>query len=638
MIRNMVKYLILGTKEATDHFFALAQEQGFLEFITISQKKSAETPATIQNLLRAIKILKKQPLVEPYRAVGDLVLAIQLAERVVELKESLEKLQEEKRLLEAEKVRVAPFGYFSMDEIAEIEKRGKRKIQFFCRRASQEPVLEELIYIGTEYDLDYFISISKELIAPQEMIEMRIDAPFNEIQNRLDFVVDAIDRFEHDLKQQATYLRFFQDILIEELNDYHLQAAKKEVSYPLENSLFFIQVWLPENKVSNLYGLIDGMQIHAEPVALDPDDRIPTCLDNRGTDLIGEDLIKIYDIPATTDRDPSRWVLWFFALFFAVIVGDGGYGMLFLALAFYLKKKFPHLQGQYKRLLRLFAILSGVCVVWGVATSSYFGLKLSPGSPLAKISPLHALIVRKADYHRAAHDEVYQLWREKFPAIEKATSGEEMLQSAFVQKKKVISYPIVDEFTGNIILEFTLILGIIHISLSFLRYLPRHIAGLGWVVFMIGGYLFFPSMLNATTIPEFMGWISKSIASAFGLQCLFGGLGFALFAAVIQHRLKGLGEIANMVQVFSDVLSYLRLYALGLAGSIMASTFNQEGSALGLFVGFVVILAGHGINMLLSLMGGVIHGLRLNFLEWYHYSFTGGGKLFQPLHKLRARQ
>ncbi len=213
-----------------------------------------------------------------------------------------------------------------------------------------------------------------------------------------------------------------------------------------------------------------------------------------------------------------------------------------------------------------------------------------------------------------------------------------MLQSAFVQKKKVISYPIVDEFTGNIILEFTLILGIIHISLSFLRYLPRHIAGLGWVVFMIGGYLFFPSMLNATTIPEFMVWISKSIASAFGLQCLFGGLGFALFAAVIQHRLKGLGEIANMVQVFSDVLSYLRLYALGLAGSIMASTFNQEGSALGLFVGFVVILAGHGINMLLSLMGGVIHGLRLNFLEWYHYSFTGGGKLFQPLHKLRARQ
>jgi V/A-type H+-transporting ATPase subunit I len=194
-----------------------------------------------------------------------------------------------------------------------------------------------------------------------------------------------------------------------------------------------------------------------------------------------------------------------------------------------------------------------------------------------------------------------------------------------------------DEFTGNIILEITILIGIIHISCAFLRYLRRNYAGLGWIAFMIGGYLFFPSMLNATTILEFMGWVSKPIAAAFGLQCLYGGIGFALISAVIQHRWKGLGEIANMVQVFADVLSYLRLYALSLAGSIMASTFNQEGAALGLFAGFIVILAGHGINMSLSFMGGVIHGLRLNFLEWYHYCFDGGGRLFKPLHKLKIK-
>jgi V/A-type H+-transporting ATPase subunit I len=154
---------------------------------------------------------------------------------------------------------------------------------------------------------------------------------------------------------------------------------------------------------------------------------------------------------------------------------------------------------------------------------------------------------------------------------------------------------------------------------------------------MIGGYLFIPSILNATTILEFMGVISKPVAAALGQQCLYGGLSFALVSAVIQHRLKGLGEIANMVQVFADVLSYLRLYALSLAGAIMASTFNQEGSALGLFVGFIVILAGHVVNMQLALMGGVIHGLRLNFLEWYHYCFDGGGRLFKPLKKLKLK-
>jgi V/A-type H+-transporting ATPase subunit I len=247
------------------------------------------------------------------------------------------------------------------------------------------------------------------------------------------------------------------------------------------------------------------------------------------------------------------------------------------------------------------------------------------------------LIEKKADFHLGQKDDVYDFWVEKYPIIAKASSGKDMLQMVTAQKKGITSYPIIDEFTGNIILEFTLILGIVHISVSFLRYLRRHIAGLGWVCFMIGGYLFFPMMLHATTIPEFMGWISKPISAAFGLQCLYGGIGFALIVAIIQHRLKGLGEIANMVQVFADVLSYLRLYALSLAGAIMASTFNQEGSALGLFAGFIVIIAGHGINILLAVMGGVIHGLRLNFLEWYHYCFDGGGRLFNPLRKLKHK-
>jgi V/A-type H+-transporting ATPase subunit I len=77
----------------------------------------------------------------------------------------------------------------------------------------------------------------------------------------------------------------------------------------------------------------------------------------------------------------------------------------------------------------------------------------------------------------------------------------------------------------------------------------------------------------------------------------------------------------------------LRLYALGLAGSIMAATFNNVGAAVGFAAGVLVVLLGHGVNILLGTMSGVIHGLRLNFIEWYHYSFDGGGKLFNPLMK-----
>jgi V/A-type H+/Na+-transporting ATPase subunit I len=637
MIRDVVKFFIMGTKEDLNRFFEQAQEQGFLEFISVSQKKKLETPVTIQSLVSAHKILRKLPLKDPYQGGGDLHLAMQVAERIIELKDDLEKLEEEQRVLETEIARVAPFGYFSMEDIAYIEKAGNRKVQFFCMKTAKSHATSfppEIIYVGTEYDLDYFITISKEPIAIPGMIEMRIDAPLGELENRLDFVQDSIQRFEVEIKEYASYIDFLHDILIEELNKYHLAQAKKEVDYPLQNSLFMIEAWLPENKTQYLYGLIDGMDIHAEQISIDAEDRVPTCLENTGSAKIGEDIIKLYDIPATTDKDPSRWVLWFFAFFFGIIVGDAGYGLVFLALAFLLKKKLPHLQGQSKRLLRLLFILSFMTIGWGIVTSSYFGLKLAPSTFLSQISPLQYLVEKKADYHLAAKDEVYQSWAAKYPQLKDVSTGKEMLASAVIVKKGTKTYPIVEEFSGNILFEFILIIGIVHVSIGFLRYLRNNYAGLGWVAFMIGGYLFFPSVLNSVTIVEFLGWIDKQTARALGLQLIYGGVGFALLVALIQRRLRGLNEIANIVQVFADVLSYSRLYALSLAGAIMASTFNQEGSAMGLFFGFLVILAGHILNISLSFMGGIIHGLRLNFLEWYHYCFIGGGRLFKPLRKL----
>jgi V/A-type H+-transporting ATPase subunit I len=109
------------------------------------------------------------------------------------------------------------------------------------------------------------------------------------------------------------------------------------------------------------------------------------------------------------------------------------------------------------------------------------------------------------------------------------------------------------------------------------------------------------------------------------------GLSIALILSVVQHRLLGLLEIATVIQILGDILSYLRLYALGLAGGIMAATINEMADALPLVVSVILIAFAHIFNMGLAIMGGVIHGLRLNFLEWYHYCFEGGGKQFQPL-------
>lgn len=642
MIIDVHKYLVLGTEEDLDLFFDRAQQHGFMEFIAPITKKSVELPNDVHNLLIANKILRKQPVRKKYEGLWEISYANYIAKRIIELRDEIERLTEEKRLVEAEIHRVAPFGDFSMEDIDFIEKEGNKKIQFFCMKSDKSHKTsfgDEVIYIGTEYDLDYFITINSEAKSYLDMIEMRVDRSEAELKNHLNFIKEAIHDLEGELKSYAGHIDFLHEALLEQLNTYHLDQAKKEVSHPLSSSgLFSTETWVPKSKETLIHSLLEGLSVHCERIKTEENDRVPTHMENSGLNRLGEDLVRIYDIPATTDKDPSGWVFWFFALFFAIIVADGGYGLLYLAVAIYMKYKFPTLKGQSKRFLKLVTILSCFVIGWGILTSSFFGLKIDRNSFLGRLSPMQYMVEEKAQYHLDKKDDVYDFWVHDYPQLKNVTTGDEFLSAVVKEKGESKVYVASDAFSANILLEFSLLLGVIHLSFSFIRYLWRNWAGLGWIAFMLGGYLFFPIKLHATSMVQFMGWIDAATAREIGLQLIYTGLGVAVFLALIQKRLKGIGEIVNVVQVFADVLSYLRLYALALAGSIMAATFNDMGVAIGLLGGFVVIIVGHGVNILLGMMAGVIHGLRLNFIEWYHYSFEGGGRLFNPLKLLKSEE
>lgn len=641
MIINVKKYLILGANEDVNKFFERAQHRGIIEFIAPHTKKGMEPPIEVQHLLNAMRVLRKLAVKKAYEGGGDLPFSNEVALKILELKQEVERLSEEKRLIEAEIVRVTPFGDFFLDDIDFIERMGNREIQFYCMKSSKADLAhfpEEVIFVSRDYDLDYFIAINEEAKAYPHMIEMRIDRPLGELQTHLTFIKESLHQIEAELKGYAGHLDFLNEALVERLNDFHLLSAKKEVSFPLENSIFSVEAWVPENKINILFSVIDGMAIHCEPILVEEHDRIPTFMENKGIQRIGEDLVKIYDIPATTDRDPSGWVFWFFALFFSMIVADGGYGLMYLGLCIYLKFKYPSLKGSSKRFLKLATILASGCIIWGVLTSAFFGIQINPKSLLGKLSVMQYLAEKKSDYHFAQKDDVYQFWVAKLPELKNAQSGQEFLDRGVSKKGAHTKSEVLNAFSDNILLEFSLMIGIIHIALSLLRYLWRHWAGIGWVAFMVGAYLYFPLMLKATSMVNFLGIVDKTTGPEIGLQLIYVGIGSALFLALVQKRLKGIGEVANLVQVFADVLSYLRLYALGLAGAIMAETFNEIGQDVGLFLGFLVILVGHGVNIMLGIMAGVIHGLRLNFIEWYHYCFDGGGRLFRPLMRLKAKE
>lgn len=641
MIIDVKKYFFIGAKEDLDAFFTCAQDKGVIEFISPSSRKIIDIPPEVQHLIDALRILRKLPLREPYAGGGDLPYADEISMRILELKAEVEKLAEEKRLVEAEISRVAPFSDFSMEDIDFIENEGHRKVQFFCMKTDKSNKLthfdDELIYVNTEYDLDYFIAINTKPKAYPDMIEMRIDRPLGELRTHLSFVKESLHQLEAELKGYAGHIDFLKEALIARLNDYHLHHAKKDVLYPLENALFAVEAWVPKNKIAMIDTVTEGLAIHYEPIPVEEEERIPTYMENKGVRAIGEDLVLVYEVPSSFDKDPSGWVFWFFAVFFAMIVADGGYGLLYLALLLFLKFKYRILNPLQQRFLKLGIILSSACIIWGVLTSSYFGIEVHPDSWFGRVSLIQNLAVKKADYHLQRHDDVYEFWVKKHSEGATATNGREFIHAAVEKKDGHEKFEMLDAFSDSILLELSLLIGVIHLTFSFLRYLPRHWAGLGWLSFMIGGYLYFPSMLNATSILNFTGLIDKEVATKVGLQLIYCGIGLAVVLALIQKRLKGLGEVSVLVQVFADVLSYLRLYALALAGASMAATFNEMGIAVGLFFGWIIILFGHGVNILLGVMAGLIHGLRLNFIEWYHYSFEGGGRLLKPLMRLKAK-
>lgn len=632
---DLEKFLIVGAEEDRKFFFVKAQKMGIIHFIDPNPARIREFPQDIHDLISAIKVLRGLPPMEQDET-REYVLADGLVNKILQLNQELHKLAETERVTNLEIARVEPFGDFSGEDIAYIQREGNRVIQFYVAKsgtAEKEDLPEELIFLGSEHGLEYFMAINREPLQYEGLSEMRIDHTASELKARLVSMKKEAHDIEQRLKAYAKYNDFLHRALVYKLDSYQLHSTQNLTTNPLEGHLFAINGWVPVDKVNELKKLADETNVHVEQVAAERNEVMPTYLENTGYERIGEDLVGIYDTPSNNDKDPSFWILTFFATFFAMIVGDAGYGLIFLLIALFIRYKFTDLKGLGFRVWKLVLILSVACIIWGSLTASYFGVHLGINNPLRKISLISWLVEKKAEYHFSHRDDVYDEFVKEFPKLKETKTPEEFLQTATIVKEGRVEHPMYFKFYDNILFEIALMVGVIHIMISLLRYIDRNWSAIGWVIFMIGAYLYIPHYLNATSIIHFAFGVPKSIATD-GLYLIIGGISLAFILGLIQHRLKGLLEPMTVIQIFADTMSYLRIYALSLAGAMVSATINEFAGATIFVVGVLLFIIGHITNIALSIMGGVIHGLRLNFLEWYHYSFEGGGKKFNPLRLL----
>lgn len=634
---DVPKFLFLGASTSKLPFFQAAQEAAIIEFIDAKNSKKQALPKDIENISHAIKILRSYPHHEQDTTKSPSEAAT-LTKQILCIHEALKRAEQKVYETKQEIKRILPFGEFSLDSLEALRQETGRKVRFFAAKSHKRlnEIEPALILVKQEDGIDYFVAIQNEPIVLAGLTELYFAQSLSELQKQQKALSVEIEKAQNELKALSSYNLLLHKALISRLNETELVFAKEASEIELENQLFIVEGWVPSTKISALKALCDKFHIYFEEVALKPHETAPTYLQNRGTAKVGEDLVRIFDTPSTQDKDPSLWVLFAFALFFSMIVYDAGYGLVFLATALTLRLRLKKITPSTKRFLGLMAIVSVTCILWGGLTHSFFGIDFSPESPLRKHSLMTWLIEKKAEYTIQTKDETYQFYVKHYPQLAKETSSEAFLYAR--SATDLSRTPIADKFTDNVLLELSLFIGAIHICIGLVRYLGKNLVGIGWIAFIIGTYLYIPYFLQATSIIHFLFGLDKQMAAEFGIKLLLFGLAFSSIAGVIAHGITGLFEWTHAIQLFADVLSYLRIYALGYAGFIVSETVNMLGAKLPFVLAVFVIIFGHLLNMTIAILGGTIHGLRLNFLEWYRYSFFGGGKDFRPLQLMKLEE
>jgi V/A-type H+-transporting ATPase subunit I len=405
--------------------------------------------------------------------------------------------------------------------------------------------------------------------------------PRHELERRLDEVELAI---EDAIAERASLSRWCL-LFAHSLDRLEEQAARAHAAtWTLDEApLFAIAGWAPIDAVARVqaYTTQKGLMLEIEEPA--PDDSPPTLFDNAPIVAGGQDLVTFYMTPGYWTWDPSAVVLYSFSLFFAMILADAGYAAI-LAVILWLSWGSLSASEGGRRFRTTFITLVAFSAVYGVIAGSYFGVELDTDNPL-------------------------------------------------------LAMKLLDITDPPTMMAVSIVIGVAHVTLANLMDAFRlgfRIAALpplGWAVAIVGGLLLGAGADRDLPILQSVGLQMMIIGLA--LVFLFSGSG-----GVLSRLMGGLLALTNVTNAFGDVMSYLRLFALGLATASLAAAFNgmaadiHEGMpGLGLLAAALVLIIGHTMNFVLGLMSAVVHGLRLNVIEFFKWGLKEEGTLFRPFDK-----
>lgn len=584
-IVTMHKVTFIGITADRERLLTDLQQMGCVQIISLTDQY-AEFAETVPTAGAREALLFLQAYPQRRRQVLDKQRfnAVNVQQQTLAVRNRLRDLEDERDFLLKRIQDSRPWGDFVLPSLQQM---GEYRLWFYAVPHKDLPKIEASAAVWEVVRRDnrfcYVIVVDKE--EPLDMPVPRIHLG-SKSRHELEARLDEVEFIIEDVQAERAYLTRWHDLFKHDLNQLEDRAVCESAAAHLytNDSTFALQGWAPEESLATLDAYAKKQALHFAAEASKPEDNPPTLMRNPSWLAAGEDLVTFYMTPGYRTWDPSSVTFVSFVIFFAMILSDAGYATLMALVLLGLWKKMGcSYSGRRFRPLMLSVVMASL--VFGVMVGSYFGVTPSDAS-----------------------------WPGKLHVLEISDTERMMMISV--------------------------VIGIFHIVLAnaMNAYRCQHwqdkLPSIGWIGVICGGFALA---------------ISRSI-SAVDLQA--PGIALAATGAVFVVGFTAPGEkpltrfaqgmlgLTKLSGALGDVLSYLRLFALGLASGSLAVEFNNMAGGvyesypgIGLFFALLILIFGHAVNLLLGITSGVIHGLRLNVIEFFNWGLKEEGTLYKPFKK-----
>lgn len=603
MIVKMKKYAIMVFHREFDDFLTALQDKGVLDIVRREHLIPAEGSARMEEVKRIDQLIlflarwaseHRLKQVPTSKSVD-----LEYVSKVENLRLEREDIIATLNRFEKEYNEIAAWGIYSTKIVDSLAQQGIQLKYYSCPKGKvkKQWFQEYSLSLMTELDgLAYIVAVAqegepqtlppvlKEEKPPRTTLVLRAKKK-TELQKRL----KSIEKELGGISQQLSAFKWAKFKLVDE---FEFQLASVSAEREMEDRVMIIEGWCPEPMQENLDRFLEDQGVMCVVEEADPTDPgIPVLLRNNKFASLFEPITRLFALPRYTELDPTPFFAPFYMLFFGFCFGDGGYGLLFIILGYILKSILPP---KTHGIISLAQLLGVAAVFFGILTGTIFGISL-----------VNLQVPLLVEYKKYA-----------------------LTQDGLMKLSLVL---------GGIQILFAMSLNVVNITIQ--QGFKFAIGNLSWLSFFVVSLLQFGLPYLGVQLPMAAQYI---LLSMIGIALL--GIFFYNTPGKNVFLNFGLGiwNTYNMAtSVLGDMLSYIRLFALGLTGGILGGVFNSiaitmtgDIPVLSALFTLLILLIGHGLNISLCTLGSLVHPLRLTFVEFYKNSgFEGGGRAYTPFIK-----